>query len=269
MKKRSLLQCFFTRRFYIKKMPPTDEQQHRAINNVDALIAYLQDGRMVFFALNQLKALSSNNDANKDLICAKGAIPPCMPLLHPQQKNMIHDKALRLLRSLSVTERNQTVIAAAGAIPLLLHFVRGADPNLQVNAVAILWNLSVHAENKEAIGRVGGIDALVNLLLQTDRDNVRKEVIGALRNLSHHPPNRARIVRSGGVEPLLQMLDPEKACDTTRRHALVALVQCANDPEGLAAIRKCGSETVAMLEQTCHEIDSQLYRELRQRKSVV
>lgn len=246
--------------------PDVNDQQSRALSNIDTLIAYLEDKRenMVFFALNQLKALSSNNETNKDLICAKGAIPLCMPLLYPSQKNMIHDKALRLLRSLSVTEKNQTIIASAGAIPLLLNFVRGTDANLQVNAVAILWNLSVHAENKEAVGRHGGLDALVKLLCQTDRENVRNEIVGALRNLSHHAPNRARIVRSGGIEPLLKMLDPAKARAATRRHALVALVQCANDPEGLSAIRRFGANTVAMLEQTCHEIDSQLYQELKQ-----
>ncbi len=241
-----------------------ENDDQKAINNVDTLISYLHDPRMMFFALNQLKALSSNNNDNKDLICAKGVISPCVQLLHPSQKNMIHDKVLRLLRSLSVTTNNQIAISRAGAIPLLINFIRGTDPNLQVNAVAILWNLSVHSENKEFIGKGGGIEALVTLLVNTTKDNVRNETIGALRNLSHHPPNRYRIVRAGGVEPLLQMLDPDKVREATRKHALVALVQCANDAEGLNAIKRLGPGGMRTLQETCREIDSQLESELQQ-----
>lgn len=242
------------------------QQQHSAAKNIDYLISLLDNEyeNSVYYALTQLKALSSNNDGNKEMICSKGAVQRCMPLLGPRHKNVIHDKTLRLLRSLSVVSRNQVEIANAGAIPLLLDFVRGADPVLQVNAVAVLWNLSVHEQNKDAIGRSGGVDALVELLSRTNRDNVRNEVVGALRNLSHYPPNRTRIVRTGGVPLLLGMLDPSRSRDTTRRHAVVALVQCANDPAGINALRQCGGNTLLALEETCQEIDSQIYRELRQ-----
>lgn len=239
-------------------------QQKRASNNIDHLITLLQNEfeNSIYYALTQLKALSSNNKDNKDLICDKGAVEHTVRLLDARHRNVIHDKALRLLRSLSTTSKNQIVIAQAGSIPLLLQFVNGDDAVLQVNAAATLWNLSVYESNKEAIGNAGGVEALVDLLSRTDRDNVRNEVVGALRNLSHHPPNRHRIVQHGGIPLLLRLIDPNTTRDSTRRHAVVTLVQCANSVTGLSAIQACGETTLQLLEDTCREVDSQMYREL-------
>ena len=145
---------------------------------------------------------------------------------------------------------------------MLLQFVNGDDAMLQVNAAATLWNLSVYENNKDSIGAAGGIEALVDLLSRTDRDNVRNEVVGALRNLSHHPPNRHRIVQHGGIPLLLRLIDPGTVRDSTRRHAVVTLVQCANSAAGLSAIQACGGATLQLLEETCREVDSQMYRDL-------
>lgn len=143
-----------------------------------------------FYALSELRRLSSADRRNKDVIRTAGAIKATVALLGSPNTH-IRSVALSLLRSLSVNYKNQVAIATVGAIPMMLRFLQSDDETTQANAAAILWNLAADAENKATIGDVGGVSLLLKLLQKTQSIIVQAEVCGALRNLSFRYENLA------------------------------------------------------------------------------
>ena len=217
-------------------------------------------------ALTKLRALSSNDRRNKDLIRDHGAIPYVVRALAGKNESNTVTLALSLLRSLSVNEQNQAAIAEAGAIPLLFQCLQSQREVLQTNASAVLWNLASDPENKATIGDTGGVGMLLRLLQRTSSMRVKTEVCGALRNLSCRYDNLQYFAQQeGGIATLAEVLMLRREhSDDVRKNVAVALNMCMQHPLARREIERanCMSTLLTTLREFSIELTPETEKQL-------
>lgn len=210
----------------------------RVDSTVDQLVALLASGRNTYYALSQLKALSSESEQNKHVIRERGAIPLTIAMLGAQYNHAVHHHApaLSLLRSLSVVRENQYEIGRTpGAVPSLLAYVVCQDTEMQLNAASTLWNLSALNENKRAVCAAGGVDVALRVLANDEHGAaVHYALVGLLRNLCYDAYACAAMIRAAGAMALLtrRLAECEPSAATSERarkmqqYLTVVLHQC-------------------------------------------
>ncbi|CAA7017693.1 unnamed protein product [Microthlaspi erraticum] len=208
--------------------PPTDEQ-----SKIEELLHKLASQRTEEqrFAAGEIRLLAKQNNQNRVVIAASGAIPLLVNLLTVSDDPQTQEHAVTSLLNLSILQENKgRIVSTFGAVSGIVHVLqRGSSMEGRENAAATLFSLSVIDENKVTIGAAGAIPPLVTLLSEGSRRG-KKDAATALFNLCIFQGNKGRAVRSGLVPVLMRLLtEPESRMVD---EALAILAMLSSHPEG-------------------------------------
>ncbi|KAH0929984.1 hypothetical protein HID58_015711 [Brassica napus] len=211
--------------------PPSDEQL-----KIEALLCKLTSQRPEEqrSAAGEIRLLAKQNNHNRVVLAASGAIPLLVSLLMNSDDPRTQEHAVTSILNLSIFQENKgRIISTFGAVPGIVHVLKKGSMEARENAAATLFSLSVIDENKMTIGAAGAIPPLVNLLSEGSHRG-KKDAGTALFNLCIFQGNKGKAVRAGLVPVLMRLLTEPEGRMVDEALAILAIL--SSHPEGKVVV---------------------------------
>lgn len=211
--------------------PPSDEQL-----KIEALLCKLTSQRPEEqrSAAGEIRLLAKQNNHNRVVLAASGAIPLLVSLLTNSDDPRTQEHAVTSILNLSIFQENKgRIISTFGAVPGIVHVLKKGSMEARENAAATLFSLSVIDENKMTIGAAGAIPPLVNLLSEGSHRG-KKDAGTALFNLCIFQGNKGKAVRAGLVPVLMRLLTEPEGRMVDEALAILAIL--SSHPEGKVVV---------------------------------
>ncbi|XP_009140947.1 U-box domain-containing protein 12 [Brassica rapa] len=211
--------------------PPSDEQL-----KIEALLCKLTSQRPEEqrSAAGEIRLLAKQNNHNRVVLAASGAIPLLVSLLTNSDDPRTQEHAVTSILNLSIFQENKgRIISTFGAVPGIVHVLKKGSMEARENAAATLFSLSVIDENKMTIGAAGAIPPLVNLLSEGSQRG-KKDAGTALFNLCIFQGNKGKAVRAGLVPVLMRLLTEPEGRMVDEALAILAIL--SSHPEGKVVV---------------------------------
>ncbi|KAF3554914.1 hypothetical protein F2Q69_00016879, partial [Brassica cretica] len=211
--------------------PPSDEQL-----KIEALLCKLTSQRPEEqrSAAGEIRLLAKQNNHNRVVLAASGAIPLLVSLLMNFDDPRTQEHAVTSILNLSIFQENKgRIISTFGAVPGIVQVLKKGSMEARENAAATLFSLSVIDENKMTIGAAGAIPPLVNLLSEGSQRG-KKDAGTALFNLCIFQGNKGKAVRAGLVPVLMRLLTEPEGRMVDEALAILAIL--SSHPEGKVVV---------------------------------
>ncbi|KAH0886380.1 hypothetical protein HID58_062476 [Brassica napus] len=211
--------------------PPSDEQL-----KIEALLCKLTSQRPEEqrSAAGEIRLLAKQNNHNRVVLAASGAIPLLVSLLMNFDDPRTQEHAVTSILNLSIFQENKgRIISTFGAVPGIVQVLKKGSMEARENAAATLFSLSVIDENKVTIGAAGAIPPLVNLLSEGSQRG-KKDAGTALFNLCIFQGNKGKAVRAGLVPVLMRLLTEPEGRMVDEALAILAIL--SSHPEGKVVV---------------------------------
>eukprot|EP00178_Gracilaria_changii_P014300 TRINITY_DN403_c0_g1_i1.p1 TRINITY_DN403_c0_g1~~TRINITY_DN403_c0_g1_i1.p1 ORF type:complete len:913 (-),score=127.70 TRINITY_DN403_c0_g1_i1:325-3063(-) len=175
----------------------------------------------------------------------------------------VADRALTILRRLTVSENCRKCIGDNGGIEAVVEIMRAHSlrAGIQIQGCLTLANLAFrNRNNKEAVMKCSGLNVVVDALsAHQDVEQIQAWGCLAIRNFTNRSDagEQETSVASGAVEVLLSALERYMGSETVQNNALIALTNIASrSPYGMERLRTAGGieVLVSCLKHNVHSL---------------